>query len=143
MQEQLSQDEILLQQAGIRVTAVRLMIWKTIRKTFTGAFGLADLEMALPTVDRSTLFRMLNLLGEAHLLHSIDDGSGARKYCLCEHDDPSLKMHHVHFTCRLCQRTFCLTDLHIPQVALPAGFITEDTDYLVKGVCPECAHRIH
>ncbi|MBQ9477831.1 MAG: transcriptional repressor [Bacteroidales bacterium] len=143
MQEQPSQDEILLQQAGIRVTAVRLMIWKTIRRSFAGAFGLADLETVLPTVDRSTLFRMLNLLSEAHLLHSIDDGSASRKYCLCDEDSHSLQMHHIHFNCRVCQRTFCLTDLHIPQVALPEGFVAEDTDYVVKGICPDCSRRIH
>ena len=143
MQNQVSLDETLLQQAGIRVTAVRLMIWKTIRQTFSGAFNLSDLESALPTVDRSTLFRMLNLLGEAHLLHSIDDGTGSRKYCVSDQDDSALKMHHIHFTCRICQRTFCLTDLHIPQVALPAGFVAEDTDYVVKGICADCSGRIH
>lgn len=139
--QELSQDEILLNRAGIRVTAVRLMIWKTIRKSFAGAFGLSDLEAALPTVDRSTLFRMLNLLSEAHLLHSIDDGSGSRKYCLCEEDGRSLNMHHIHFNCTVCQRTFCLTDLHIPQVRLPEGFVAEDTDYIVKGLCPDCSRK--
>ena len=67
-------DEQVLDNAGIRVTAVRLLIWRKVRHGFSDAFSLADLEAALPTVDRSTLFRTLTLLSEAHLLHDIDDG---------------------------------------------------------------------
>jgi Fur family ferric uptake transcriptional regulator len=134
-------DEQVLQQAGIRVTAVRLMIWRQVRHGFADAFSLADLEAALPTVDRSTLFRTLSLLSEAHLLHDIDDGSGSQKYCVCHHDDTRQCMGHVHLTCRLCHRTYCLPNVRIPQVPLPEGFIAEETEYVVKGICPHCALR--
>ena len=66
-------DEQVLDNAGIRLTAVRLLIWRKVRHGFTDAFSLADLEAALPTVDRSTLFRTLTLLTEAHLLHERED----------------------------------------------------------------------
>ena len=74
-------DEQILREAGVRVTAVRLLIWRTIHREFSGIFNLADLEDKLPTVDKSTLFRTLNLLSESHLLDAIDDGSGSQKYC--------------------------------------------------------------
>ena len=74
-------DEQSLINAGVRVTAVRLLIWRQVRHGFDNAFSLSDLEEALPTVDRSTLFRTLTLLADAHLLHDIDDGSGKQKYC--------------------------------------------------------------
>ena len=131
-------DEQALDNAGIRVTAVRLMIWRHIRHSFTDAFSLADLEEALPTVDRSTLFRTLTLLTEAHLLHDIDDGSGSQKYCVCHLDDTSRCEGHVHLTCRICHRTYCLTNIRIPQVPLPSGFVAEETEYVVKGVCQNC-----
>ena len=134
-------DEQVFEKAGIRVTAVRLLIWREIRRSFTGPFSLSDLEDALPTVDKSTLFRTLTLLSEAHLLHDIDDGSGSHKFCVCHHDDTLHCSGHVHLTCRICHRTFCLTDVRIPQVALPEGFIPEEAEYIVKGVCPECARR--
>jgi Fur family ferric uptake transcriptional regulator len=134
-------DEQLLLQAGIRVTAVRLMVWRQVRHGFADAFSLADLEAALPTVDRSTLFRTLTLLSEAHLLHDIDDGSGSQKYCVCHHDDTRQCLGHVHLTCRLCRRTYCLPGVRIPPVPLPEGFITEETEYVVKGICPHCARR--
>lgn len=139
-QNQLS-DEQILEEAGIRVTAVRLLVWREIRRSLTGAFSLSDLEDALPTVDKSTLFRTLTLLREAHLLHDIDDGSGSHKFCVCHHDDTLHCTGHVHLNCRICHRTFCLADVRIPQVGLPAGFIPEEAEYIVKGICPDCAKR--
>ena len=134
-------DEQTLEKAGIRVTAVRLLVWREIRNGFDGAFSLSDLEDALPTVDKSTLFRTLSVLREARLLHDIDDGSGSHKFCVCHHDDTLHCTGHVHLTCRICHRTFCLQDVRIPQVMLPQGFVPEDTEYIVKGICSECAKR--
>lgn len=131
-------DEQSLDNAGIRVTAVRLLVWRTVRHSMHDAFGMADLEAALPTVDRSTLFRTLATLTEAHLLHEIDDGSGAQKYCVCHLDDTRHCQGHVHLTCRVCHRTMCLTGVTIPPVALPAGFLPEEAEYIVKGICQEC-----
>ena len=133
-------DEQALDNAGLRVTAVRLLIWRQVRHAFHDAFSLADLETALPTVDRSTLFRTVGALTDAHLLHEIDDGSGAQKYCVCHHDDTRHCRGHVHLTCLRCHRTFCLTNIEIPSVPLPQGFQPEETEYVVKGICQQCRH---
>ncbi len=134
-------DEQLLQGAGIRVTAVRLLVWQQVRHHMEGIFSLADLEGALPTIDRSTLFRTLSLFSENHLLHSVDDGSGSQKYCVCHHDDTRLCTGHVHLTCRICHTTFCLPNVKIPQVTLPEGFESEETEYVVKGICADCRKK--
>jgi Fur family ferric uptake transcriptional regulator len=134
-------EEQILEKAGIRVTAVRLLIFRELRRSFPGAFSLSDREDALPTVEKSTIFRTLSVFSEAHLLHDIDDGSGSHKYCVCSHDDTLHCTGHVHLACRICHRTFCLPDVRIPQVILPEGFVPEETEYLVKGVCPECAKK--
>ena len=131
-------DEQTLTNAGVHITAVRLMIWKAIRHGFDEAFSLADVEQLLPTVDRSTLFRTLTCLRDAHLLHDIDDGSGSQKYCVCHLDDTRHCTGHVHLTCRVCHHTYCLTDVRIPSVALPTGFDVDETEYIVKGVCSRC-----
>ncbi|MBR6339508.1 MAG: transcriptional repressor [Alloprevotella sp.] len=134
-------DEQVLLNAGVRLTAVRLMIWREVRHKLTDAFSLSDLEEHLPTVDRSTLFRNLQALADAHLLHEIDDGSGSQKYCVCHLDDTRHCHGHVHLTCRLCHRTYCLTGVHIPPVPLPAGFQAEETEYVVKGICSACQKK--
>ena len=132
-------DEQSLDNAGVRVTAVRLLVWRTVRHQLHDAFSIADLEALLPTVDRSTLFRTLSTLSDAHLLHGIDDGSGAQKYCVCHLDDTRQCQGHVHLTCRVCHRTMCLTGVTIPPVALPPGFRAEQAEYVVKGLCSRCA----
>lgn len=138
MKTELLSAEALLDHAGIRVTAVRILILKAIRRDFQNAFSLADLEASLPSVDRSTLFRTLTTLTEAHLLHEIDDGTGAQKYCLCHHDGTQHCPGHVHLTCIRCHRTYCLTSVEIPSVPLPEGFQAEHAEYVVKGLCAEC-----
>lgn len=134
-------DEQTLLNAGIRLTANRLLIWRKVRHGFQGAFSLADLEATLPTLDRSTLFRTLTLLSEAHLLHDIDDGTGSQKYCVCHVDDTRHCMGHVHLTCQQCHQTICLPHVRIPQVPLPEGFLPQETEYVVKGICAECAKK--
>lgn len=137
----MTSDEETLHNAGIRVTAVRLMIWRQVRHNTEGVFSLSDLEEAMPTVDKSTLFRTLSLFGDAHLLHTVDDGSGSQKYCICRHDDTRQCSGHVHLTCRICHNTFCLTNVSIPPVPLPDGFMPEETEYVVKGICAKCTKR--
>ncbi len=136
-------DEEILNGSGVRVTAVRLMIWKYIRHHVEGIFSLIDLEEAMPTVDRSTLFRTLNTFSDAHLLHHVDDGSGSQKYCVCHHDDTRQCMGHVHIACRICHQTFCLKNVAVPKVSLPEGFTPEETEYVVKGVCANCNRKIN
>lgn len=131
-------DEQTLDNAGIRVTAVRLLVWRHVRHGFNDAFSLADLEEALPTVDRSTLFRTLVTLTDAHLLHEIDDGTGSQKYCVCPLGDTHHCGGHVHITCTRCHRTYCLTDVHIPAVPIPVGWDPRESEYVVKGICPAC-----
>ncbi len=131
-------EEQILRKIGVRVTAVRLLIFRTIRKEFSGVFNLADLEKKLPTVDKSTIFRTLSLFQENRLLDIVDDGSGSQKYCVFSLDADKSNRRHVHFNCRICHKTVCLTDVELPQVALPDGFSIEDVEYVIKGICSEC-----
>ena len=134
-------DEQTLDNAGIRVTAVRLLVWKTIRTRLANAFSIAELEELLPTVERSTLFRTMHTLVEGELLHEIDDGSAMQKYCVCTCEDHNHRRGHVHLTCTKCHRTYCLTSVEIPAVPLPTGFQVEHSEYIVKGICSECSRN--
>lgn len=147
--------EKIFQEFDIRPTAMRILVWKEII-SLDFAFALADLEGVLPTVDRSTIFRALTLFVEKRLLHTIDDGSGQQKYCIChqyehhmgtchhEHHDESNEheaCQHVHLSCTVCGRTFCLRNQLIPPVQIPEGFQVIHTQYIIQGICPQCAHH--
>lgn len=139
---ELSDYEKRLEQRGVKPTALRLLIFRTLTEAGC-ALSLGELEMRLDTVDRSTIFRTLTLLLSRQLVHALEDGSGSLKYevcageCACTLDDM-----HAHFYCLGCQRTFCFKQIHIPQVELPDGFAVQSINYMVKGYCPARARKL-
>lgn len=136
--EELSIYEERLLARGINPTAIRILVFKAMLE-FAQAFSLSDLEMALDTVDKSTLFRTINLFHDKLLIHSINDGSGSMKYSVCSnHCMCELKDLHVHFYCNHCHKTYCLESISIPTVKLPEQFLLESVNFVMKGLCKEC-----
>lgn len=107
--------------------------------------SLSDLEDALVTVDKSTIFRSLTAFSQHHLVHEIDDGSGSVKYEPCchdhNHDGVGDNDQHTHFFCTECQHTYCLKGISAPVVDLPDGFEVERINYVLKGICPTCKSK--
>ena len=105
-----------LEKREIKPTAIRLLILKAMTR-FTRAFSLLDLETELDIVDKSTIFRTINLFLDHHLIHVIDDGSGSLKYSVCSNECTcSIDDLHAHFYCRNCHKTFCLRKIHVTLV---------------------------
>lgn len=131
----------LLKNKGIKPTPVRVMIYE-VMSGYENTFSLTDLENNLLDVDKSTIFRTICVFLEKHLIHSVEDGSGSMKYCVCHnHGECSVELFHCHFYCESCKRTFCLDSLPVPQVQFPEGFLLNQINYVAKGVCPECAKK--
>lgn len=131
--------EMLLSRHGVRPTAVRLLILNEMQ-SFSDTFSLNDIEEKLETVDKSSIFRTLELFTEKHLIHEIDDGSGSRKYCVCHNDHVCGNDEmHCHFYCVKCHKTYCLDQTLIPPVECPDGFDIHQVEYIMKGICPNCA----
>lgn len=131
----------ILEDAGIRPTSTRLLIYDAIYKK-SDTFSLTSLEDELQSIDKSVIFRTLSLFHERHLIHSVDDGSGLHKYCLCHnHGHCSSEEAHCHFFCEKCRKTYCLSEDSIPPVHIPEGFIANKTNYIVKGICAQCAKK--
>ncbi len=131
--------ETTLTLKGIRPTAMRLLVLEALLGQET-AISLSDLEKVLEKSDRVTLFRTLKSFQENGLVHSIDDGTGAPKYALCENGcECDLERDlHVHFHCRVCNETYCLPKYKIPNIQVPDQFRSEEVNLVVKGVCGKC-----
>lgn len=122
----------------VRPTAMRLLVLKTLQQQ-NFALSLQDLETHFEKADKVTLYRTLRTFEEKGIIHSIEDGTGAKKYALCQEGcECSLEDMHVHFFCNSCKNTICLPKHGIPELNLPEGFLSIETDLLVKGVCQEC-----
>lgn len=127
---------------GVKLTAMRLLVYEQLEQA-RQPLSLRELEDRMQTADRSTIFRTLALLQQHHLVHSIEDGSGVLKYEVCHgHDECTIDDQHTHFYCQRCHRTFCFHETRIPQVDLPEGFQMYSINYMVKGLCPNCASKL-
>ncbi|MBO8485973.1 MAG: transcriptional repressor [Bacteroidetes bacterium] len=128
----------VLEKKGVRVTAIRILVMEALLAS-SRPMSLSDLETVLDTVDKSSIFRTLEVFEKHHAVHSIDDGTGSIKFEVCEGGtDCTVSDMHTHFYCEKCHRTYCLKDINVPVVNLPEGFEMHSVNYIVKGICPGC-----
>lgn len=133
--------EAFLTEKNIKPTANRVIVARELMHA-TRPMSLLELDYAILTMDRSSIFRVLKVFADQMMVHEIDDGSGSIKYELCHgHGHCSLDDMHIHFYCEQCHRTFCLEQIHIPDVTLPEGFNAHYYNFVAKGICPECSRR--
>lgn len=136
-EEQIYLDKLVMR--GVKPTAIRLLVLRTMMG-LNRAVSLHDLEEVLQTVDKSTIFRAITLFQEHHVVHCIDDGSGSLKYAVCSDECTcSVSDQHVHFYCEHCHKAFCFRSQAVPAVQPPEGFVLNGVNYVLKGLCPECA----
>lgn len=104
------------------------------------SISLTDLELALASIDRVTLYRTIKTFEEHGLVHKIDDGTGIAKFALCSNECKTGKHYdmHVHFYCNHCKETFCLPKTKIPEVELPRFYESQEMELMVKGLCANC-----
>ncbi|MCA0933908.1 transcriptional repressor [Lutimonas saemankumensis] len=132
--------EQILESKNIRVTAMRLLIYKFLAENQVAA-TLSDVENAFEKADRTTLYRTVKTFVERDIVHQIDDGTGIVKYALCE-QNCSCEIEtdlHLHFHCNNCNETVCLTEHKIPKIKVPDGFVSENINLVVKGMCDKCS----
>lgn len=130
-----------LKSKGVKATAMRLWVYKELMQS-RYPLSMKELEEKMVTAERSTIFRTLTLLLQHNLVHGIEDGNGTLKYEICRgHEDSTQNDQHAHFYCQVCQRTFCLHHIAIPQPALPDGFMPYSVNYMIKGICSNCSRK--
>lgn len=130
----------LMEHHGVKPTANRILICRAIASC-EGPASLSELEDILPTVDKSNIFRALQLFKERHVVHAVEGSGDVTRYELClSHEDGDDDIH-VHFYCEKCGKTFCLYGVDIPEVPLPEGFVKATANYVIKGLCTSCAAK--
>lgn len=132
----------LFEHHGIKPTANRQLVARALADS-RRPLSLAELEERLVTLDRSSIFRVLTLFRDQHLVHVIEGGSEGVHYELCQsHSHETDDDQHAHFHCEVCHRTFCLQEIPVPVVDLPEGYTATSASYLIKGICPACARTL-
>lgn len=132
--------EQILEKNNVKPTTMRLLALQFLLSKNV-AVSLTNIEEYFDNSDRTTLYRTLKTFVESGIAHQIDDGTGITKYALCEeHCNCDIETDlHLHFHCNNCNETVCLTEHKIPHINLPAGFVAEDANLVLKGVCDKCS----
>lgn len=133
-------DEIdILKKRGVKETPNRILVMRQLRQAHR-PMSLGELENALETLDKSSIFRVLNLFLEHEAVHAINGVDGLTRYEVCTgHDHCSIDDMHPHFYCIECHKHFCLYDTDMPALGLPAGFEAKSMSVMIQGLCPECS----
>lgn len=129
----------ILNSKGIKPTPNRMLVMKELLNA-SHPVSLADLELSLDfSLDKASIFRVLELFAEKDAVHVIEDGSRSLKYELCHSGaGHSIADQHVHFYCERCKETYCFESTAVPLIDMPAGFHPRTVNYMVKGICPKC-----
>ena len=90
--------ETLLASHDIKPTANRIVVAKTLAAA-ERPMSLSELEYKILSIDKSSVFRVLTLFREHHLVHVIEDGGDGVRYELCHSHDGHQEDddQHVHF----------------------------------------------
>lgn len=139
--EELNYDEIL-RSRGFRVTMQRLMILDAICEAgdhSTIGQIVAHLKHMDTSIDRSTVYRALDLFVELGLVVSGDVGLGEPVYEIAQ------KTAHHHLVCETCGRTVTLTQQDLQPVFTELGqkydfSITMD-HLIITGLCAACRRK--
>lgn len=104
------------------------------------ALSQSDIEREVDTnLDRVTVYRTLKTFLDRGIIHKVLDDEGSLKYALCRNECHAPVHHHdhLHFKCLVCGQTNCL-NIEIPVLRLPEGYIAQEINVLVQGICKQC-----
>ena len=130
----------ILKRNGLSITESRKKILELFLDS-DGALAHADIEKNTDTsFDRVTVYRTLQTFVDKGIIHQIPTTDNSVLYALCKHNCEQGHHHdnHVHFICNVCDKTFCLDDVTVPDVKLPNGFTPAQAAMVVTGVCLDC-----
>lgn len=132
--------EDILTRKEVKPTSNRILVMRELIKA-SHPVSLADLEISLGfSMDKASIFRVLELFSEKDIIHVIEDGSRSLKYELCHSGTHhTISDQHVHFYCERCKEMYCFEDVSVPLVNIPEGFSPHAINYMVKGICPKCS----
>lgn len=102
------------------------------------ALSQEDIEKEVKgTMDRVTVYRVLNSFCEDGYIHKILSDDGKHYFAICLNCQEKKHSHnHFHFRCLKCQKMECLKEE--VKVNLPEGYQFENANCLVTGYCSDC-----
>lgn len=130
----------LVTRTGDRATANRvrtLSVLLAAKRALTHREIADQLLDAKKQLDRVTLYRILEWMSKKSLVHKIAGDDRVWRFRI----NIEIRAHqHAHFKCNRCAKVICLKDSkYNPTPSLPVGYLLQEIELTIKGVCSECA----
>lgn len=124
-----------------RNTVSKQMILESLKKS-QSAVSQETLQKELGnTVDRATIYRVLNSFCEEGIIHKILGDDGKFYFAICMNCSEKKHRHnHFHFKCMACGKIECLTNEM--EVQLPQGYQSVTFNGFISGYCSDCSHKV-
>lgn len=130
-----------LKAAKLRITAPRIEILELLEEA-EHPITHVDLLSKAPDLDRVTLYRVLDALVEAELVHKVQGTDGVWRFCAHPKERASdCPGGHPHILCKKCGEMVCLSDQALPHVDAPEGFLVTHKQMVILGVCKRCQEK--
>lgn len=132
----------ILKLHNIKKTPGRIAIIKAIQDQSLPLSENEIKKQMAENYDRITFYRNIQILTAAGIIHKIVVDNTLVRYgincCESTHTHGVHRNSHAHFFCERCQSVICLQDIMIPDFCLPKGFVSVDSDIIIKGKCEKC-----
>jgi Fur family ferric uptake transcriptional regulator len=135
--------EALLTSKGLKKTGTRLHVLDVLSKS-KFATSQPFLENLIgKDADRVTLYRVLKAFEEKGIIHKIIDTHGTANYAICAQgcDEHKHQDEHLHFSCTICEKVYCLEQVRIPKLNYPKGFSVDNLSLIASGTCESCSGK--
>jgi Fur family ferric uptake transcriptional regulator len=122
-----------------RNTVSKQMILESLKKS-QSAVSQETLQKELGnTVDRATIYRVLNSFCEEGIIHKILGDDGKFYFAICMNCSEKKHRHnHFHFKCMTCGKIECLPNEM--EVQLPQGYQSVTFNGFISGYCSDCSN---
>ncbi|MDZ7774571.1 MAG: transcriptional repressor [Bacteroidales bacterium] len=129
----------ILKNNGLNRTHCRVLVLEQLMNN-PGALSQSELdEMLRPLCNRSTLYRILNILEKHRLILRIalEDGN---RFFFDESmtTDPHANDSFIFFHCTRCNNLLPLKQEEQQRITVPQGFVITEQRFLVRGTCKKC-----
>jgi Fur family ferric uptake transcriptional regulator len=127
--------------AGLRVTPPRIAVLQRLHGGKSPSTHAEIVDALAPAGwDRATIFRNLNDLADAGLLHRVDVGDHVWRFEMCEESEPHAGGEHPHFVCNECGAVTCLpdADVQVKSRGGPRALKSKGLEVQIKGRCDRC-----
>jgi Fur family ferric uptake transcriptional regulator len=134
----------ILTRADLEATAHRVRVLEIVGESPypLSASNIYNTLSRSQSIDRATVYRILDLLVSHHIVERISTGSRAAYYGLAPNENHRA---HPHFYCRICGQMDCLSpdSMHLEKNSFIKTFPgrIEKVEIRVDGICKNCLNH--